>query len=237
MAEAGGGSMYYIEEADQAPAIFAEEIEGLLSLSAQNLTVELRPARSARLIVIHHRYPSHPMEGGVRIEMGDLYARAPRMLLAEFLVPVGDPDAEVALAELLVTAHVLTAGGGLERREIRLPIRASSAGGPKTDPEVRRELLLQEAARAREEAREAREQGDYDRASRRLREAAVRLGRFDPADAQLLEEAEDLRQMARRFRDGIVTEADAKYLYQRSYSVRTSRGGGEAISRVGRESR
>ena len=65
----------------------------------------------------------------------------------------------------------------------------------------------------------------------------MRLGRFDPADAQLLEEAEDLRQMARRFRDGIVTEADAKYLYQRSYSVRTSRGGGEAISRVGRESR
>lgn len=233
MAEAGGGSTYYIEDADQAPAVFSAEIEGLLSLSAQNLTVDLRPADAARLIVIHHRYPSHPIQGGVRIEQGDLYARTPRMLLAEFLVPVGDPDVEVAIAELVVTALVMTAKGGVERQEIRLPIRASLAGGPKADPEVRRELLLQEAARARDEARKAREEGDYDGASRRLREVSGRLRAHDAGDPQLQEEADDLAQMADRFREREVTEADAKYLYQRSYAVGTSRGGaGEAISRV-----
>jgi Ca-activated chloride channel family protein len=233
MAEAGGGSTYYIEDPDQAPAIFAEEIEGLLSLIAQNLTVDLHPASAARLILIHHRYPSHPTEDGVRIELGDLYARAPRMLLAEFLVPAGDPDAEVAIAELTVTAHVLTGNGGVERREIRLPIRASLSGGPKTDPEVRRELLLQEAARARDEARTAREEGDFDRASRRLGEVSANLRAYGPADAQLREEAEDLQQMAERFRTDQVTEADAKYLYQRSYAASTSRGGAvDAISRV-----
>src|SRR5690606_1499303 len=137
----------------------AAEIEGLLSLSAQNLTVELRPADAAQLIVTHHRYPSHSIEGGVRLELGDLYARTPRLLLVEFLVPMGDPYAEVAIAELTVTAHVLSAAGGVERQEIRLPIRASFSGGPRSDPEVRRELLLQEAARVREEARRAREAG------------------------------------------------------------------------------
>lgn len=238
MAEAGGGSTYYIEDPDQAPAIFAEEIEGLLSLTAQNLTVDLRPASAARLIVIHHRYPSHPTEDGVRIELGDLYARTPRMLLAEFLVPVRDPDAEVAIADLTVTAHVLTDGGGVERQEIRLPIKASFSGGPKVDPEVRRELLLQEAARARDEARKAQEEGDYDGASRRLGEVSAKLSAFGPADTQLQEEAEDLKQMAERFRTHQVTEADAKYLYQRSYAASTSRGGAaDAISRVGRKSK
>jgi Ca-activated chloride channel family protein len=238
MAEAGGGSTYYIEDPDQAPAIFATEIEGLLSLTAQNLAVDLRPASAARLVLIHHRYPSHPTGDGVRIELGDLYARTPRMLLAEFLVPVRDPDAEVAIAELTVTAHVLTDNGGVERQEIRLPIKASLSGGPKVDPEVRRELLLQEAARARDEARKAQEEGDYDGASRRLDEVSAKLSALGPADTQLREEAEDLSHMAERFRTHQVTEADAKYLYQRSYSVSTSRGGAvDAISRVKRDKR
>jgi Ca-activated chloride channel family protein len=238
MAEAGGGSTYYIEDPDQAPAIFAEEIEGLLSLTAQNLTVDLRPSSAARLILIHHRYPSHPIEDGVRIELGDLYARAPRMLLAEFLVPIGDPDAEVEIAELNVAAHVLTEDGGVERREIRLQITASFSGGPRVNPEVRRELLLQDAARARDEARNAQEEGAYEQASRRLREVSDRLTAFGPADSQLIEESEDLRQMAERFRSKQVTEADAKYLYQRSYAAATSRGGAaDAISRVSRKAR
>lgn len=234
MAEGGGGSSYYIENPDQAPSVFAQEIEGLLSLSAQNLTVELRPASAARLSVIHHRYPSTNLEDGVRVDLGDLYARTPRRLLAEFLVPASNPEAEVMVAELVVTGQVLTAGGGLDRREIRLPIRASLAAGPKVDPEVRREVLLQDAARARNEAREARERGDYGAAGRRLDEAAAQLTALDPADPQLREEAEDLRAMAARFHDGIVNEADAKYLYQRSYTTSTSRGGTDAIARTKR---
>lgn len=55
---------------------------------------------------------------------------------------------------------------------------------------------------------------------------------FGPADPQLAEEAEDLRQMAERFRTGEVGEADAKYLHQRSYAVGTSRAGaGRVVSR------
>lgn len=239
MAEAGGGSTYYIEDPDQAPAVFAAEIDGLLSLTAQNLTIDLRPSRAARLIVVHHRYPSRPTEDGMRIELGDLYARTPRHLLAEFLVPARDPDAEVEIAELTVTAHVLTEPGGVERQEIRLPIRASLSAGPGVDPEVRRELLLHEAARARDEARRAQERGDFAAADRRLREVADRLDAFPgPPDPQLREETMDLRETAARYRAGRATEADAKYLHQRSYALSTSRGGtAEAISRVNRKPR
>ncbi|HEX7120685.1 MAG TPA: VWA domain-containing protein [Longimicrobiales bacterium] len=252
MAEAGGGSMYYIERPDQAPAVFAEEIDGLLSLRAQNIAVEIRPAAAARLACVHHRYPSEPLDDGLRLELGDLYARDPRVLLAEFLVVPGEPAAAgahgapratgapagtgasaapgtpagaVDVAELTLTAHVVAENGSIERREIRLPIRASLAEGPRVDPDVRRELLLQEAARAREAAYEAQRRGDDDAAGGLLREAAEHLALEDLVDPELLEEAADLAGMAELFDAGRASEADAKYLYQRGYARRANRRG------------
>ena len=235
MAEAGGGSAYYIEHPDQAPAVFGAEIEGLLTLSAQNVTVELRPAAATQAVVVHHRYPSQAMPGGSRYELGDLYARDPRLLLAEFVILRADPIAEVEVAELVVTAHVVSGGAEVERREIRLPIRASLTGGARVDPEVRKELLLLEAARAREEARDAQRRGDYEGARERLDGACGRLAECAGPDEDLLEEVEDLRQMSERFRLRTVGEADAKYLTQRSIARTTSRkGSADAISRVRR---
>jgi hypothetical protein len=67
---------------------------------------------------------------------------------------------------------------------------------------------------------------------------SAKLIAFGPTDTQLVEEAEDLKHMAERFRSHQVTEADAKYLYQRSYAVSTSRGStADAISRANRKSK
>lgn len=235
IAEAGGGSMYYIEHPDQAPAVFAEEIEGLLSLSAQNLSIEIRPAGAAQLSAVHHGYPRQPLPDGMRLELGDRYARDPRLLLAEFLVYVDDPGAEVDIAEVALTAHVVTGKGGIERQEIRLPIRASLAGGPHVDPEVRRELLLQEAARARKEAYEAQRRGDFGQGRDRLEDAASSLRALALEDLEVAEEMEDLTLMASRFDEDTMSPADAKYLYQRGYArsmnqAKTSR----AIARAGK---
>ena len=87
MADAGGGSAYYIERADQAPGVFEEEIEDLLSVSAQNVAVELQPARAVRLVTLHNDYPTTPLADGRRVELGDLYAREPKTLLVELFVP------------------------------------------------------------------------------------------------------------------------------------------------------
>src|SRR6266540_759142 len=43
MADAAGGNAHYAETPDAAPAIFAEELEGLTQLAAQNVSVEIRP--------------------------------------------------------------------------------------------------------------------------------------------------------------------------------------------------
>src|SRR6476619_4244078 len=65
MAEAGGGHSYYIENPDQAPGVFEEEIEGLLSLAAQNIEVKIKPEQSVELINIHNNYPSHGTPEGI----------------------------------------------------------------------------------------------------------------------------------------------------------------------------
>ncbi len=167
----------------------------------------------------------------------DAAALLVRRLWPEDVVSVVAYDDEVqTIAELTVAGHVVTDNGGIERREIRLPIRASLADGPRVEPEVRREVLLQEAARAREEAYAAQRKGDFGLARDRLADAARRMAAFGVDDPELREETEDLEQMAALFDAHGVSEADAKYLYQRGYAASTSRAmASRAISRIRRK--
>jgi Ca-activated chloride channel homolog len=236
MADAGGGHTYYIERPDQAPGIFEEEMEGLLSLCAQNVTVDLAPAAAVQLTTVHHSFPRAPVPGGVRLEVGDLYAREPKKVLLEFLVPALATAVETEIAEVVVTAIVLTAGGGVQRQEIRLPIRASLDQAGCRDPEVQREALLVEAARAREEALAAQARGDYEAGGLLLREVAARIrSKADGADAELQEEVRDLGAMSELYGDRTVSAMDLKYMHQRSYN--TARGRGGSTARISRSSR
>lgn len=219
MADAGGGGAYYIERPDQAPGVFEEELAGLLSLAAQNVTVEVRPSPAVQLVAVHHRYPETVLPEGVRLDVGDVYAREPKSLLVEFFVPGLEGGAAVAIADVVVQAYVLTAAGGLERQEVRFPIAAPLDRAGRREPEVRRELLLLEAARAREAALEARERGDYEAGRAALASMAPMLAEVADGDAVLREEMEDLETMARQFEEGTVSAADAKYLGQAVYNA------------------
>jgi hypothetical protein len=233
MADAGGGSTYYIERTDQATGIFAEELEGLLSLSAQNVAVEVRPAGAAVLTSVHHSFPRSEVPGGLRLELGDLYSREPKRVLIEFAVPSAEPGVEVDIAEVLITADVLTEGGGVERQQVRLPIRASLTEAGIHNPKVQREMLLAETARVREAALEDQARGDYASGERRLREMARRVKtEGHEGDAAIAEEAEDLERMADRYRRRSVSEQDRKYMNQRSYdSSRSKRASMERYTR------
>ena len=56
-----------------------------------------------------------------------------------------------------------------------------------------------------------------------MSDVAAKMSAFAPEDAQSAGEAEDLAGMGDRFEARQVTEADAKYLYQRSCAASTSR--------------
>jgi Ca-activated chloride channel family protein len=231
MADAGRGGTYYVETVDQASGIFEEELEGLLSLAAQNVRVQVTPGEDADFVRVLHDYPSHADGNILTLEVGDLYAREPRRVLMEFLLPpeaneVGDGEAgapaDVALIRL--AAHVMTADGGVELHEIDLPLTLSPVEGGKAEPEVRREILLMEAARVREQALEARDRGDYIGGHNLLRAAANKLRALGVDDDALREEAEDLEAMEDSFVRRYLSLGDIKYMKQRAYSnLRSSR--------------
>ena len=223
MAEAGGGSTYYIEAPDQAPAVFEAEIDGLMALAAQNVAVTVAPSPAVDAATVLHSYPGHENDdGSLRLELGDLYALEPRTLLIEFLTR-DDGAAETDVATLTLKAHVLLAGGGVEKRTIALPITVDREHGAVTHPEVRREALLLEAARAREEALQDRERGRFDDGARKLRAIAEKLEPRAGDDPDVADEVDDLRDLTDRFEEQEVAEADAKYMRQRAYSVESSK--------------
>jgi hypothetical protein len=137
------------------------------------------------------------------------------------------------VARLTLSGDVLLPGGAVERQEIELPILLSAVDGARVEPTVRREMLLQQAARAREEALEQQGRGDYDGAADTLREAFATLRDAGHEDPHLAEEAADLEAMTRHLDAGPMDAADAKYLYQRAYNVKRSKL--EGVARYRRE--
>jgi Ca-activated chloride channel family protein len=226
MADAGGGSTYYIERPDQAPGVFEEEIEGLLSLAAQNVAIEVRPSEAVQLTTIWHDYPSTPIPHGRRIELGDIYAREPKSLILEFFVPTlgdtagVDKATDADIASLRVTADVLTAEGGVTHQTVTLPVRSPLSAAGHSDPVVQEELLLVKTARAREESLRRREDGDSSGASDVLREMASELRACPMSGSPMLsEQAADLDTMALRLEHSQFDAADAKYVAQRAYNT------------------
>lgn len=232
LADAGGGNTYYIEEPDQAPAIFGAEIEGLLGVCAQNIVVTFEPAPAATLSAVHHGYPSQRNDDRLRLEVGDLYANEPRPLLLEMLVDTPPSSEELLVGTLVVEGMVVVENGALEMRSIRLPILLDASAGAHTEPEVQRELLLLQAAKARQEALELEQQGDAEAAGAMLMDLSAAYGALDIGDSMIQEEAADLAYMA----DKLVARCDAadvKYMKQRVHdATRGRRANSSLIART-----
>lgn len=227
MADAGGGNAYYVERPDQAADVFAEEVDGLLALAAQNVAVEVQAWPGARLVQIHHDWPGERGARTARLELGDLYAREPKAVLLELFVAAGTRPPAGVVAELVVHAHVIGADGSVERCEITLPVAVALDGPAHAEPAIRRELVLLDAARARQAALDARARGDLAGGAAVLRAAAAAVDACPAppgADGQALDhelagEGADLRAMADRYGAGDVSAADAKYLGQMAYAT------------------
>jgi Ca-activated chloride channel homolog len=225
MSDAGGGATWYVENADQAPGIFEAELEGLMGLAAQNVSVTVSPSTEVQHTALCHDYPHAMVEGGMQIQVGDLYAKEPRQVLMEFLLPPTAADEERAVAALRLTADVVLPEGGMEHRTIDLPIRLCPGHEPRVDPQVRQVERLLAGARAREEALERQARGDWGGAVRELREWASKLSAH-PEDEVSLREARDLSAMAERLEEQQAFHAsDIKYMKQRAWDSRRSREG------------
>ena len=178
MSDAGGGNAHYAETPDAAPAIFAEELEGLTKLVAQNVSVEIRPSEHVDVLGVLNDYPSVAVPGGVQIELGDAYGGERRRVV--FALRIGRlGELGVARVADLVLRYV-SVGDEIRQHETTIPVAvnlvsASEAASAEPDLEVREEVLVLKAARARDEAVELADRGDHEAARRVLHDAAGQL--------------------------------------------------------------
>jgi Ca-activated chloride channel family protein len=210
MAIEGGGAFYFIDNPDQTPAIFEEELKGLLSVIGQNLTITLTLSPDVTMVRQWNVYPTDPHDGSVIFRLGDLFADELKTLLLELSIPALKDLGRVEVAQLRFEYDELRADG-VDHRVIDLPVwvnvaQAADVAGQLRDPQVVKTALLLQAARAREEAIQHADKGDFQRASEALTQTAnlIHDSGLDDEDLQkqhdmLREEAVDMDLGAERY--------------------------------------
>jgi Ca-activated chloride channel family protein len=196
MADGGGGAGHFAESPDDAPAIFGQEFEDLVSLVAQNVSVELRPEPEVEFLGILNEFPIVPVEGGVQAQLGDAYGEERRRVVFQLHAPSVAALGARKLAEVVL--RYVSVGHEIAHHEVRMPltvnlVSSDEAAATAADAEVTEEVVILSSARAGKRARKLADEGDFEGAERALREAAEALA----TTAAGSERAEELLEQSR----------------------------------------
>jgi Ca-activated chloride channel family protein len=193
LADAGGGDDYFCEGPDHAPTVFRQEFEGLASVVAQNIIVEIVPDARTGDVELLSKFPSTRVGSTVRIDVGDAFGDEKRSVIAQIKVgAIGEPGT-VKVADVQIRWVDVT-GGGAAMHSTSIPVEIGAAPGADADrvaPDAgvveQVEILL--AVRARRDAIEMARKGDTAGARARLSEAKQIAMRY-PSMAEELDEIE-----------------------------------------------
>jgi Ca-activated chloride channel family protein len=203
IAKDAGGAFYFVDKAEDAPAIFTEELQGLLRLVAQNIEVNVLLESPVRLMMQWTDYPAVKHKDGISFSLGDAYAEEEKNLLLSMWIPSLPNLGPSVVANLDITfAEISEKAVSLKqiRHEVRVNVGDEyAAQEAKPEVEVQQQFGLQLAARARKQAIEEADAGDYQKAERSLRQAAEQLDCLPDPNGMLREEIADLQQQAGQF--------------------------------------
>ena len=197
LADAGAGNDYWCAGPDQAPQVFAAEFEGLASVVAQNISVEIRPSVAAEVAVLNE-YPIVPVEGGLQVSLGDAYGGERRRVVAMFRLHAPATIGEVYLGELVIRWASMTGDVALHTTTVPITVHATddpAAPDLAASPVVTEQVNVLKAARSRKAAHESLMRGDVDAARTALRDAVDTLSLIDGEDVQLAQARFDLAEL------------------------------------------
>lgn len=217
LADAGAGNDYWCAGADHVPEIFRDEFDGLASLVAQNISVEIRPNPEVKEVRVLNEYPITPVKGGLQIALGDAYGEEKRKVVAEFDLPVARKDGPFPLGEIIIRWTSVI--GDTELCSVTIPIGVGistnpDAPDPDADPAVTEYVNVLRAAQERKSAVEALRSGDYDSALKNLTSAIQFLEATD-GDSLMIAE---LRDDVSRIQSGEWSASDSKRQWSNSRS-------------------
>lgn len=244
MANAGGGAYYFIESPEVAPAIFDEELRGLLNIIGQNLTITVEPGEHIQVDSQLNAYPMSTDGRQVTFRLGDIFGDEVKALVVQMTVPAIREIGRKQIALLRFEYDELN-DGGAKHQVIEVPVvvnvqSADSIQQPSLEnPEVKQSVLLLQAAQARKRAIKAADQGEFETAAESLRSAAEAIEAAQTHDPRLLEEQSALIQQATELEQGAARygQYSRKTMSTQAFYTMTSRHDDTVMLRIREQQR
>ncbi|MFG6113742.1 VWA domain-containing protein [Halobacillus sp. MO56] len=163
IADAGKGNFYFIDEVEEIPAIFAKELDGLLSVIAQNVTLTLQPVDGVVIKSVMGYEPRDTAQG-VEIRLGDIYAKETKSLLIECAIPSG---AEGDAALMQVTGKFIDVTEGAKAYSFDHPVSITYTTdleklSEPSDAKVDKEVEVTKSAQTLEQALQLFDEGNIE---------------------------------------------------------------------------
>jgi Ca-activated chloride channel family protein len=198
ISENGGGNFYYIRTPDQIPAIFQEELDGLLSVVAQNMKLTIQTTERSQVT----RVFGYPKEGST-IHIGDLADQEVKSILIEMTLLPHKPGRHNVLTlhweyiELTEGAASCKYAYDLQAEFTNDLERLSQQGNTK----VMKHLEMMKTAFTIESALASLDEGQLEAGQQLLQEQAEHLLMMSDmlADPHLAVESEKLAEQLRNF--------------------------------------
>jgi hypothetical protein len=205
MADAGGGAFYFIESPEVAPMIFEEELRGLLNLVGQNLIISVEPTDYVTNVTQLNAYNMHSNGQRISFDLGDVFGDEVKTLVLELSIPALHDMGQRQIATLRFEYDEIHEQGSEHRvmeQPVIINVDVPASLPPPPNPEVRRSVLLLQAAQARREAVAAADKGEYKQASEVLRKAAESIENSPVQNEELAEEQAALLEQAAEMERG-----------------------------------
>ena len=168
----GSGNSHFAEDADEAGAKLASEVEGLLEQVAQAVSLTVKPSDSVSEIRLFNDLSVSQIESGFMVELGELVADENRKLLFEIDVP---DIAVLGPAQVCEIELRWVDTETMESKLAKIPVNVNvvpgdQAAGRVKDEQVDTELTFQQSQRDKRLAAEDLKMGRKRQALRRMRE-------------------------------------------------------------------
>lgn len=226
MADAAGGNYYYIQSPEDAEDVFRIEIESLVSVVAQNLTVTLDPINSVKIAEILNNYRTQTQGDTLQVFLGDIYGSEKKTLAIALDIP---PQSELGEQNLLAVDYDYQTiiDEKIERITQKMAIKVTVASEEEVSRATLNMATLEQIgklriAKVKDEAVHLADGGKYDRASQKLRETVADLKLKTLQESfEIAEEISQLEHYAQNLEQQRFDRTLRKEMRDQSYQART----------------
>lgn len=175
LAQKGKGNYAFIRNPEDAISAFAKELGGLLSIYAQNITLDLTPHNSHEIVEVVSDLAVEDKEDRVRIKLFDILSEERRdvVVALKLLRQKQALPRQMSVLDVQVNYDLVNAKG--EKQSVQESFKAKARfvkDGEEqkyANPELDRIIGLAQAAKAQKEAEEKAKRGDFAGATQVLK--------------------------------------------------------------------